>query len=65
MNKIKISLCVGFNLTHGKQTDAGIVFGEEVVKVVELPIKEAQKQLQTFLGRMDYEQAQEYVRKWG
>lgn len=65
MNKIKISLCVGFNLTHEKQTDAGIVFGEEVVKVVELPIKEAQKQLQTFLGRMDYEQAQEYVRKWG
>lgn len=65
MKKIKVSLCVDFDFTHEKQTDTGIIFGEEVIKVVELPIEEAQKQLQAFLDKMDYKQAKEYVRKWG
>jgi len=64
-DKVKLRVPVRYDGSYTEKTEIGILRGEEVVKTIKISVDEAQKLIQDhIISEMDYEKAQEFVKKY-
>ena len=64
-NCIEIEVLVGYDSDYSEQTKVGVVKGKELSETICVPMKEARKILQQAVYGLTYEEAREFVKKYG
>ena len=61
---IEIEVRVGYDTEHEEQMEIGVIKGEEISKIVRIPIEEATRMVQEAVYELDYPQAKAFAEKY-
>ena len=61
---IEVDVIVGYDPSHKEETEHGVMCGIELHETVRIPMEEAVAMVQNQAHRLDYDDANELVRKY-
>ena len=61
---IEVDVIVGYDSSYKEETELGIIYGTELSKTVRIPMEDAVAIVQNQIHKLDYDAANELVKKY-